>query len=133
MSPYASEAPFALSLRGARICCPASLQGLESQGARSAVLVRDPLQRLDALGVSAFANEELGGFFEADDGDTCNGHDEDEGTRGVPDVTPALIIGLGAGLGVGEDRGVEAGVIGEEGPCEEACDELSNSCGLESV
>lgn len=100
---------------------------LEGQRTRAVVFVRDELQCFDGLCVAAFADEELGRFAEAHDGDAEDGHDEDEGSRGVPDVAPSLVVGIGAGFGVGEERWVLAGEVGNEGPGEEAGDELADT------
>lgn len=100
---------------------------LEGKRTRAVVFLRDELQCFDGLCVAAFADEELGRFAEAHDGDAEDGHDEDEGSGGVPDVAPSLIVGIGAGFGVGEERWVLAREVGNEGPGEEAGDELADT------
>lgn len=81
----------------------------------------------EGFGVAAFADEEFGGFFQPDDEDACHAHYEDERARGVPDVAPALVVGLCAGRGVGKVCGVLAGVVGEESPGEDTGDELTDA------
>ena len=106
---------------------PASSHLLDSKRARAVVLLRNKLQCFDGLCVAAFADEELGRFAEAHDSDAEDGHDEDEGARGEPDVAPAFVVGVGAGFGVGEEGGVFAGEVGDEGPGEEAGDKLTDT------
>lgn len=127
MGPYAAEAEFAFALGSARLDCSAGLQCFEGEGARAVVFLSNELQCFNAFGVAAFADEELGCFFEPDHGDAEDGHDEDEGARSVPDVAPALVVGFGAGFGIGVCCGVLATKVGDEGPCKEACEELSDA------
>lgn len=65
------------------------LHHVESQGAGSVVLLRNPLQSIDHLRVTAFTDEKLGRFAETDDGDSGNTHYENECAVREPDVAPA--------------------------------------------
>ena len=92
------------------------------------VAVRDVLEGIDDLGIPAFANEELWGFSELDDGHAEERHDHDESAAGEPDVAPARV-----GVPVADDvggfvaKGFRAGEVGEVGPGEETGDELAES------
>jgi len=100
-----------------------TLQLFKRERARTVVLRSNTLECLDNLSISAFANEELWRFLEANNGETGNGHDEDEGAVGVPDVAPAFVVFVGAGC----DGDAGGGVVGEEGPGEETGDELADA------
>lgn len=89
------------------------LQLLKRERARAVVLRSNTLESLDDFSVSSFADEEFWRFFEADDGEAGDGHDEDEGAVGVPDVAPAFVVFVGARC----DGDAGAGVVGEECPC----------------
>lgn len=61
------------------------------------ILCCHPLQRLGHFFVLAFAKEIFRGLFEADDGDPCYAHHEDNSSTGEPEVAPAHVVGFGAG------------------------------------
>jgi hypothetical protein len=128
VTPYAAQSPLTLSLVRARQERSACLHTLDSKATWSIVLLRNRLQRIHALGIPAFSNQELGRFFQSDNGDAQNRHDEDEGAGGVPDVSPSLVVIFCACESVGDDGGVVAGEVGDEAPGEEAGYELADSC-----
>jgi hypothetical protein len=128
VTPYAAQSPLTLSLVRARQDGSARLHTFDSKAACSIVLLRNRLQRVHALCIAAFSNQELGRFFQSDNGDAQNGHDEDEGARGVPDIAPSLVVVFCACGSVGDDRGVVAGEVGNEAPGEEAGYKLADSC-----
>ena len=127
MDAYGGRAPFTPS--GARfVDLAAGLEVLEGEVAGAGVFASEELERFDAFCVAALADAELGGLFEPHDGDAEHAHEEDEGARGEPDVAPAFVVGVRAGRGGGERGRVLAGVVWDEGPGEEAGDELADSC-----
>jgi hypothetical protein len=128
VTPHAAQSPFTLSLVRTRQERSARLHTFDSKAAWSIVLLRNRLQRVHALCIAAFSNQELGRFFQSDNGDAQNGHDEDEGAGGVPDVAPSLVVGFCACGSVGDDGGVVAGEVGDEAPGEEAGYELTDAC-----
>ena len=94
----------------------ASLHLLERKTARPTILLRNCLKRLDTLRIAVLADEELWRFVEMYDREAEHGHKEDEGAGCVPDVAPALVVGVCACCCGG------AGVVWQEGPGEEAGD-----------
>ncbi len=68
------------------------------------VLMRDELQGVDDFSIAAFANQKFGCLAEANNGDTEDRHDEDEGTVGEPDIAPS-----GVGVPVADCRCIFAG------------------------
>ena len=124
MSPHASQCPLASRLD---LQFSTRSHHFYSQTTRAIVLVRNVLQSLDTLCISALANEELGRLFEADDGDASERHDEDKRAAGVPHVAPSLVVGFGTWCCVWENGGIEAGEVWDEGPCEESGNELSDA------
>jgi len=101
---------------------------LDGEGAGSIVLLGNGLQDGDAFGVFALADEELGRLLQADDGYAQDAHDEDERARREPHVAPAHVVGARAGRRRGVHGWVDAGESGDEGPGEEAGDELADTC-----
>jgi hypothetical protein len=124
MAPNTSERPFT-SLPDWDFA--ARCHHFECQATRSIVLVRNELECFDAFCVSTFSDEEFGRFFEADDSYARNGHDEHEGARRVPDVAPSLVVGACARCCIREDGWVQTGEVRDEGPGEEAGDELADT------
>lgn len=122
-----ADAPFAaLAQRG----LAAGGHLFEGEGAGTVVLFRDEEEGGDGFCVAALADEEFGGFAEAEDGDAEDAHDEDEGAGCEPDVSPTLVIGVCAGRGIRVGLRILAREIGDEGPRKEARDELSDACNL---
>ena len=111
----------------------ARTQIFERERAGAVVFGSQESQGLQALFVAALCDEELRGFLEAHDGDAQEGHEEDERAGGEPDVPPALVVGVDAGGSRGVDGRVFAGEIGDEGPGEEAGDELADACRKQNV
>lgn len=122
-----AEPPFRLAQGGARGECSTGLEGFKGEAAGAVVFGCDALEDFDGFGVFALADEVFRSFFETDHEDARHGHDENKGARGVPDVTPALVVGPGAGRGVGEDTGIQTAEVGQEAPCEEARYQLTDT------
>ncbi len=57
--------------------CAAGFHLLEREGARAVVAMGDVLERVDAFGVAALADEVFGRFAQFDDGDAEDGEEED--------------------------------------------------------
>lgn len=119
--------PLALALGRAGGESSTAGECVEGQGAGAVVFCCDVLEHREGFGVAAFADEKFGGFFETDYEDTCHAHYEDECAGGVPDIAPALVVGLCAGSGIGEVCGILAGVVWEKSPGEETGDELTDT------
>lgn len=124
MTPHASQCPLASRLD---LQFSTRRHHFYSQTTRAIVLVCNGLQGFDTFCVSALADEEFGRFFEADDGDAGERHDEDERAAGVPHIAPSLVVGFRARCCVRENGGIEAGEVWEKGPCEKSGDELSDA------
>lgn len=86
--------------------------------------MRKSLQHFDDALIFSFSYKKLRRFFQADDGDTEDGHDEYKGPVCIPDVSPALVIVICASGLTGRTAGAE---VREEGPGKETCDQLSNA------
>jgi len=86
--------------------------------------VCQPLQDFHNPVILAFGDEEFGCLFKADDGNSKDGHDEDECAVCIPYISPTFVVVIGAG-----DTGCTTaiGVVGEESPGKESCNQLSNT------
>lgn len=122
-----AETPFALAVGRLRSKGSAGLECLESQTTGPVVLGCDALEDVDAFGIFAFADEELWCFLEADHKDPGHGHGEYKSSRGVPNVSPALIIRSGTGGCIWEVGGILAGVIGQESPRKKPSNKLADT------
>lgn len=67
---------------------------LQRQGARAVVLGSELLQSFHNFGVFTRAEQILGRLLELNDGDSKDGHDQDEGASGKQRISPSPVIGL---------------------------------------
>ena len=124
-----ADSPFALSFSSSgALGGSAFLHKFQGDAAGAIVLFGNGMQCFHTLGVFALADEELWCFFEPDDGYPQNGHNEDEGTGGIPYVAPTLVVGPRARRSSRIDRWICTTEVWNEGPGEETCDELTNTC-----
>lgn len=84
----------------------AGLEGFYGEETRSIILGGHPLHGFDYLCVLALAEQVFGRLLQADDGDSEDGHDEYERATGVPNVSPAHVVGVRA-----DGRVIGAGVV----------------------
>jgi hypothetical protein len=75
---------------------PTGLEGFYGERAWPIVLGSHPLHGLDDFYVFALAELVFRRLFQADDGDSEDGHYEYEGAACVPDVSPTHVVGVRA-------------------------------------
>jgi hypothetical protein len=71
--------------------------------------------------VLALGNQELGGFFKADDCQSEDGENEHKGAACVPDITPSLVIFTST------CSCIATGEVGKKCPSKETCDKLTQT------
>lgn len=101
----------------------ASLQLLQGQRARTVVLLGKVLQSLDNLSIVAQAEEVLGCLLQSNNGNSKNRHGKDDGTTSKHDISPAIVVGLGASF----HRGAVPLLRDKETPRNETGDGLANT------
>lgn len=105
----------------ARSNLTARIKLLYGEAAWAVVSIGDIAQNVYCLFVFALRNEELRGFFKADDGHTEDGENEHQGAGCVPHITPSLVVCASA-------RGcIATGEVGKKGPGKQTCDELTQT------